>query len=338
MVAEHPGRGGADRGVLGEGAVDRLAELVAVPGAAHEVEVEGGVQLVGAQVAREALRVRHPHLADEDAPVLVGDAAPGAVDVVEFVAVDVRVGVDALDVVGQRRVLRDEGRRVDAYARDAALEPEAQDVLVLLADVGVVPVEVGLLRREEVEVPLTVLDPGPGVARELRGPVIGRQLTVLAAPRPEVEALPLRAAGARVERGAEPGVLVGDVVGDDVHDGADAKRAGLGDEFLGLGQGAEGRVDRPVVGDVVPAVGERREVPGSEPDRVDAEFGEVRQLGADTRQVARAVAVAVRETARIDLVDDGGTPPVGPCGLPGAAFHRCVSFRASAGRARGAVT
>ena len=72
-------------------------------------------------------------------------------------------------------------------------------------------------------------------------------------------------------------VLVGDVVGHDVDDRADPQFARLGDQLLGLGEGAEGRVDGPVVGHVVAAVGHRREVPGGEPQCVDAEFGEVGQ-------------------------------------------------------------
>jgi hypothetical protein len=105
-------------------------------------------------------------------------------------------------------------------------------------------------------------------------------------------------------------MLVGDMVGDDVDEGADAQLPCLGDELLGLGEGAEGRVDGAVVGDVVAAVGHRREVPGVEPQGVHAEFGEVGQPGADAREVSGAVAVAVREAAHVHLVDDGGTPPV----------------------------
>ena len=43
--------------------------------------------------------------------------------------------------------------------------------------------------------------------------------------------------------------------------------------------------------------------------RVDAELDEVIQALADARQVADAVAVAVLERARIDLVDYAALPP-----------------------------
>ena len=71
--------------------------------------------------------------------------------------------------LGQRGVLDQQRRRVDADAGDAAVEPEPQDVLVLGADVGVVPVEVGLLGREQVQVPLAGL-PSGFVVRVQAGP------------------------------------------------------------------------------------------------------------------------------------------------------------------------
>ena len=66
----------------------------------------------------------------------------------------------------------------------------------------------------------------------------------------------------------------------------------------------------PVVGDVVAGVGHRRGVPGAEPDRVHAEVRAGTAGCADAGQVADPVAVAVGEAARVDLVDDGGPPPV----------------------------
>jgi hypothetical protein len=105
-------------------------------------------------------------------------------------------------------------------------------------------------------------------------------------------------------------VLVGHVVGDDVDDRAQAQPAGLGDERLGLGQRAELGVDRPVVGDVVAAVGPGREVPGVEPEGVDAEVAEVRETVADAGQVADPVAVPVGEAPHVHLVHRGSTPPV----------------------------
>ena len=63
------------------------------------------------------------------------------------------------------RVLRQAVRDVDAEAVDAAVEPEPQDRLELRADLRVRPVEVRLLGREQVEVPLAVRRPAPRPAR-----------------------------------------------------------------------------------------------------------------------------------------------------------------------------
>ena len=51
-------------------------------------------------------------------------------------------------------MLRDEGDDVHAEAVDALVEPEAHEAVDLFADFGVVPVEVGLLYGEVVEVVL----------------------------------------------------------------------------------------------------------------------------------------------------------------------------------------
>ncbi len=295
-----------------------------LPRAGQEVEVEGGVHLVGPQVAGEPLGVGHPHLADQDAGVGVGvrDPPPAAVDVVQVVPVDVRVrghhrvgAGGRVGQVGQLRVLGDQGGGVDPHPARAAVEPEAQHVLVLGPHVGVVPVEVGLLGVEEVEEPVAggavrVGGPGPGGAAELRGPVVGRQFAVLAAAGPEPEPLPGRGARTGRQRLAEPRVGGRYVVGHDVDDRPDAQREGLGDQLLGLGQGAEHRVDVAVVGDVVAAVGHRRGVPGVEPQGVDAQLGQVRKAGPHAGEITGPVAVAVGEAPRIDLVDDRAAPPV----------------------------
>jgi hypothetical protein len=105
-------------------------------------------------------------------------------------------------------------------------------------------------------------------------------------------------------------VLVAGVVGHDVDDHPQPVGVRVLDEACRVVERAEQRVDRAVVGDVVAAVGHRGGVERGEPDRVDAEGGQVGQAGPDTGQVADAVAVAVRETADVHLVDDGIAPPL----------------------------
>ena len=173
----------------------------------------------------------------------------------------------------------------------------------------VLPVEVGLLGREEVEVPLAVADARPGRAAEDRLPAVRRQLAVLAGPGPEPEALAGRRSRGRGERLPEPRVLVRDVVRDDVDDRADAERPRLRDQLLGFPQRPERGIDRAVIRDVVAGVGERRRVPRVEPERVDAERGEIGKAIAHPGEVADPVAVRVGEAPDVDLVDDRLVPP-----------------------------
>jgi len=75
------------------------------------------------------------------------------------------------------RVLAQQRGRVDSDAVHAAGEPEPQDVLEFAADIEAVPVEVRLLRREQVQVPLAwcavrLGNPGPRGPAEDRLPVV----------------------------------------------------------------------------------------------------------------------------------------------------------------------
>ena len=85
----------------------------------------------------------------------------------------------------------------------------------------------------------------------------------------------------------------------------------LANELLGLVEGAERRVDRAVVLDVVSAVGLRGLVPGGEPDRIDAQARAGTAAGRARRAGRRPRRRSVREAADVDLVDDRVAPPAG---------------------------
>ncbi len=139
------------------------ADVVGVELRPQQPEVEAEVKLVGPQIPGELFVVVHPDLADRDrVRVVVEHRADVAVDVVHAVVVEPRVvvhvgeqhlGLDDLHV-GQSRRFGHAVRDVDAEPVDAALQPEPQRLLEVVEDLGVVPVQVGLLGVEQVQVPL----------------------------------------------------------------------------------------------------------------------------------------------------------------------------------------
>jgi len=300
------------------------------------VEVEGGVQLVGAQVGGEPLGRAHPHLAHEHlrGVVLVGHRTPAAEHVVNLGLVVLRAGRGRATGhhgirgrVGVAGLLAQSVRHVDAEAVDAAVEPEPQDVVELLANLVARPVEVRLGGVEQVQVPpaaggaVSMVQLRPRRPAEVARPVVGRARAVAVAAH-EVVARPraLGPAGSRGrwmrgrafgQRGSEPHVLAGRVVGDDVDDHAQAEGMRLHHQRLRLLHGAEHRVDVAVVGHVVPGIVHGRGVEGRDPQRVGAQLGDVPQVRADSGDVTDAVAIRVGEGARVHLVDDGVAPPRG---------------------------
>ncbi len=213
--------------------------------------------------------------------------------------------------------LRQQAHDVHPEAVDAAVEPAVHHRVDRLADLGVLPVEVGLLGREQVQVVL----PGRGVEGprrpgERRAPVgrLGSRRSRLEPrsrwPPPVPVALGVVL---RRPRLLEPRVRRAGVVDDEVHDQLHAPLVQRRDQLVELLERAEERVDVLVVADVVAVVGHRRPVDRAQPDDVDTEPLEVVEARDDAAEVAHAVAVAVGEAARVDLVDDGRLPPV-TCG------------------------
>ena len=156
--------------------------------------------------------------------------------------------------VGEGRGFAVHVDRVDAEAIDAFVQPELdRRGIDSVAGGWIFPVQVGLGGEEEVEVvfPAAVV-PFPRRAAKVSAPIVRR----LAGPvgvvsgRPPDIPVPLgtvfRAPGL-----AEPGVLVGGMVDHEVEDDPHAAGVTGLDESFGIGDGAVGRVDVFVVGDVV---------------------------------------------------------------------------------------
>jgi hypothetical protein len=213
---------------------------------------------------------------------------------------------------------REEVDHVHAEAVDSLLQPPRHHLVDVLANAGVSPVQVGLFRVEQVEVPrAALLVVAPGLPAEQRVPVVRPLVGVALAPDVVVVVRFHPVPGP-----LEPLVFVRGVVDDQVHDETDVAVVEPVSQRLPVVHGPVLLVDRPVVADVVAVVGPRGLVDGIEPDDVDAQVAEVIELLDDAGDVADAVAVRVVETLGVDLVDDG-------LSLPGAfTRHSPVVFRA----------
>lgn len=105
-------------------------------------------------------------------------------------------------------------------------------------------------------------------------------------------------------------MLLRGVVRDEVNDDPQAQLVRPRHEGVRIGEGAEVRVDVAVVADVVSAVGHGGGIPRRDPQSVDTQSDEVVEVVNDATHVANAVCIRVSEAAWVNLVDDGGFPPV----------------------------
>ena len=167
----------------------------------------------------------------------------------------------------------------------------------------------------------------PGGAAEGRLQA-GRHAAVGRRVAPHVEvAIPRVPCAARID---EPAMLVGGVVDHQVEQDADAARPGPRHQPVEVLQGPELGGDLLIVGDVVAVVVHRRGEDRRQPDDADAQRLQVVEPGNDAGDVAHAVAVAVGEAARIDLVHGGALPPF----RLGCGQTRSPRLRRCGGRAR----
>ena len=228
VVGEHPGGPRVAGPEHGDGPGDPGAQRVGLERRPQEPEVEAEVQLVAdAVVRRHGLLVEQVDLADADpiAGVGVEHPADGPEPLVHrrhVVVGDVVVALgDGLGWVVDVDVLGDQVDDVHAEPVDPTVQPEAQDVVHRRLDRRLVPVQVGLLGQEAVQVVLLAA----GVERPRRGPLAQRGPPVvgrLVAPHVPVG---LRVRG-RGPAGDEPRVLVAGVVRHEVEQDADAAGRG----------------------------------------------------------------------------------------------------------------
>ena len=185
---------------------------------------------------------------------------------------------------------------------------------------GILPFQVGLFAGEIVQV--------VGHRREIVPPCVPflvekafapRRLSVLDRP-PVVEVV--EGIQARLAGFDEPRMFVARMIDDQIEYEFHSPEMDFGEQVVEIVHRAEIGHDPAVVAYVVPVVVVRRIVDRIQPDHVDAQILDVVQAGNDSLQIADAVAVAVHEAARIDLIDYGLFPPcvMGVCAWPGLEF------------------
>ena len=99
------------------------------------------------------------------------------------------------------------------------------------------------------------------------------------------------------------------MIGDKIEDDFKVARMRLADQSIEISQRAEQRMDRGIVRHIVAEVLHRRWVNRRDPNGIDAEPAQIIQSRDQAHEIAHAVAVAVHEGARINLVYNTALPP-----------------------------
>ena len=128
-------------------------------------------------------------------------------------------------------------------------------------------------------------------------------LILLVGVAPDVELARRRSRG-RLPRRLKPRVLIGRVIDDELGDDPDLAPVRFLDEAIEVVQCSVGGVDVLVVGDVVAVVLERRRIEGQQPERIDAEPLEIRELARQAGKVTDTVRRAVEKRPHVRLIDD----------------------------------
>lgn len=99
--------------------------------------------------------------------------------------------------------------------------------------------------------------------------------------------------------------MIGNIIEQQLH----AAGVNVGKQRVEIRESAENRIDVRIVADIVTEVGHRRRKDRRDPDRVHAEPFEIVELALNAAEITDAVAVAVFEGARINLINNPALPP-----------------------------
>ena len=155
----------------------------------------------------------------------------------------------------------------------------------------------------------------PAGTAEIRAPV--RRQAAVFRSLPDIEELPVLSV--RILTGLpEPLVLIGAVVDDQVHQNKHVPLLRLRDQAFHVLHGAEPRVDRVVIRDIIPLICQRRFIDGRQPQDIHAQIFQIIQLLDNPGNISDPVPVAVVKALRVDLIGNLVMPPF--------AFHTHIPF------------
>src|SRR5260370_8058337 len=86
-------------------------------------------------------------------------------------------------------------------------------------------------------------------------------------------------------------------------DDADATGMGRTHELPEIGKRAILRMNVAIVANVITVIQSRRRIEWQKPDGVDAEIADVVELGYQSREIADAIVVAVKQRSHMQLID-----------------------------------
>ena len=149
------------------------------------------------------------------------------------------------------RVFPDLIHHIQPEALYALIHPEAHDIIDLLAHLGILPVQIRLLRGKLMEIVLPQFgNIGPGWAAKGGQHIIGFAGTVAVSP----DVIVMVGVIPTLQRLPEPEVLVGAVVGHHIQDDGNPPFLCLPDQGFHVLHSANAGVNIPVIGDIVAVI------------------------------------------------------------------------------------
>ena len=181
-----------------------------------------------------------------------------------------------LGTVRQSVRLGDHADHIHTKSVDSLFTPPVHHVKDFIAHRGIVPIQIGLLTGEEMQIVLSAcFVPFPCRASEGRRPSVwGIPLAVSITPDIIIPFRIIPAAAAL----HEPGMLIRGVVHDKIHYDPNSTGMGFRQHPVKIFHSAELRIDRPIITDIVTVIISGRLINGREPQYIHAKFLKIIQF------------------------------------------------------------